>query len=128
MKNVNFKCDYEVFELISSVLNISVEEAVLKSFLYNEQAIKSLEKKLATKKSRGLAIPRSTSIKLSIMEGKSFKLKFKFYRQDGWNGCYSSCRVDKRIESMYLTPAVYSECLKEALSKEFEDVYLKEAK
>lgn len=128
MKNVNFKCTYEVFELISSVLNIPVEEAVLKTFIYNEQAIKALQKKLAIKKSKGLQIPRSSSVKIAITEKSPFKLKFKFYRQDGWNGCYSSCRVDKRIDSMSLTPAVYAECLKEAFSKEFEDVYLKEAK
>ena len=128
MKNINFRCESEVFELVSSILNISIEAAVLKVFLYNEQAIKVLEKKFVLKKSRGLPLPKQTSVKINIVDNKPFKLKFKFYRLDDWNGCYSSCRSDKRIDRMSLSPAVYSECLKEALSKEFEDVYLKEAK
>ena len=127
MKNVDFRCEPEVFELISSVLNISIEAAVLKVFIYNEQAIKVLENKFAKKRSKGSPLPRQTSVKINITEDKPFKLKFKFYRQDNWKGCYSSCRSDKRMDKMSISPAIYSECLKEALSKEFEDIYLKEA-
>ena len=126
----SFGSEPSVFELVSSVLNISIEHAVLKTLVYSQQALREYETKMSKKASKGLRVPRTSSVVLAVDKEGVFKLKFKFYRYSRSSGDKLSvtCKTNNRTSRMDLDTNLYSEAVKSAISAEFDDVYLAEAK